>query len=193
MSITYTFPADSKVAELAGKTFTGGKFCRADGKWQGEPDAVSFGEQIVGVKTVMLKALISGKPELEAALAAQNAENAAIESRLSVIGWPAYQSAQRKAINARGDYDAASEYGYPQKQAGAMHAADAALDAAALKYPLAAAYARAESYSMASNYAKSGAGARAMMAIEGGADPLTTITAMEADWSAAAKCADDNS
>ena len=80
--ITYTFQRDCKVAALAGKTFTGGEFCRTDGKWQGEPDAVRFAEKVDG-KTVMAR--IAGKPELEAALAASKAEKAAVANRLAAI------------------------------------------------------------------------------------------------------------
>lgn len=191
--ITYTFPESSSVADLRGKTFTGGVFCRIDGKWQGEPDAVNFGEHIIGGKEVTLKAIIKGKPELEAALAAHNAAKDAIKDRLNTIGWPVYQAAQSKAINARAAYDYASDRGYPVREAAAMQAADEVLDAIAQQYPLAAAYAKAESYSMAHNDLKSSAGTRAMRAIEGGADPLQAIADMEVAWSADAARAVDNS
>ena len=181
--ITYTFGRDCKVAALAGKTFTGGEFCRADGNWQGEPDAVRFVEKVDG-KAVMAK--IAGKPELEEALAAGKAEKAAVADRLAAIGWPQYKAAQRAAYNARAAYDRASEYGYPAREAAAMRAADDALDGARTQYPLAAAYAKAESYSLANNYAKVGAGTKAMAAIGGGADPLAAVAAMEQEWSAAA-------
>lgn len=190
--ITYTFPQSSPIADLRGKTFANGTFCRIDGKWQGEPDAVNFGEHTIGGKLVMLKAKITGKPELEAALAAHNAVKAAIEARLAAIGWPVYQVAQRKAINARGAYDAASERGYPVREAAAMRVADEALDAIARQYPLAAAYAKAESYSFASNYLKSSAGTRAMRAVEAGVDPVLAIAAMEQEWSTAASNAVNN-
>lgn len=193
MNITYTFPSDFKMAELRGKTFTGGKLCRADGKFDGEPDAVDFGEQMVGSKKVRLKVSIAGRPELEAALAAYKAEKAAIAELLTSIGWPIYRSAQLKAANARIAYDRASERGYPAKEAAAMAAADKELDEAAKKYPLAAAYAKAESYSMAHNYAKAAAGKRAMRAIEQGADPLQAVAEMEAEWADAAARAVENS
>lgn len=185
-AITYTFPLDFSVTELRGKTFTGGKLCRVDGDWRGEPDAVDFGHQQIGGKTVALKAKIAGKPELEAMLAAYKAKKEAIKARLAAIGWPTYQAAQSKAINARGAYDYASERGYPVKEAAAMRVADEALDAVAQEYPLAAAYAKAESYSMAHNDLKSSAGTRAMRAIENGADPLQAVAEMDAEWTAAA-------
>lgn len=191
--ITYTFPESSPVAELRGKTFSGGKFCRLDGKWQGEPDAVNFGEHTVGGKLVMLKAKIKGKPELEKALANYQAAQAAEAAILASIGWPQYQAVQSRAINAQGAYEAASQHGYPVKQAAAMREAEEALEAARAQYPLAAAYAKAESYSMASNDQKSSAGRKAMDAIKSGADPLQAVEKMKSDWSAAASKSCDNS
>lgn len=185
-AITYTFPLDFSVTELRGKTFSGGKLCRVDGDWHGEPDAVDFGHQQVGGKTVALKVKITGKPELEAMLAAYKVEKEAIKARLAAIGWPTYKAAQSKAINARDAYDYASERGYPAKEASAMRVADEALDAVAQEYPLAAAYAEAESYGRSHNYLKSSAGTRAMRAIENGADPLQAVAEMEAEWTSAA-------
>ena len=190
--ITYTFPGSSPVAELRGKTFNGGKFCRLDGKWQGEPDAVNFGEHTVSGKLVMVKAKIEGKPELEKALADYQAAKAVEAAILASIGWPQYQAVQSRAINAQGAYEAASQHGYPIKQAAAMPEADEALDAARAQYHLAAAYAKAESYSVASHDQKASAGRRAMEAIKSGADPLQAIEKMELDWAAAAsKCCDN--
>lgn len=182
--ITYTFPADCKVALLRGKTFSGGEFCRTDGKWQGEPDAVRFVEHFEG-RIVMAR--IAGVPELEAALAAHKADKQAVADRLAAIGWPEYKAASRAASNARAAYDRASEYGYPAAQAATMRAADAALDSARAIYPLAAAYAQAEAYGFASNYAKAAAGTRAMRAIEAGADPIATVEEMMTEWSADAE------
>lgn len=190
--ITYTFPESSPYAALRGRTFTGGTFCRRDGKRQGEPDAVNFGLQTVDGKEIILKVGIAGRPELEAALADKKAAEAARKARLDAIGWPEYQAAQNKAINARDAYDAASRYGYPSRQAAAMRAADEALTEAARKYPLAAAYAKAESYSFSSNDMKSAAGNRAMRSIESGEDPILAIEKMEQEWSAAAARAVDN-
>ena len=188
--ISYTFAEDCAIAELRGVTVTGGEFCRIDGKYIGTPDAVRFATQVNG-KGVIAK--IAGKPELEAVLAEHLATKQAVTDRLAAIGWPVYQAAQSNAINARGAYDAASEYGYPVKQARAMREADEALDACAAQYPLAAMYAKAENYSFASNYAKAAAGRRAMQAIEQGSDPRTVVATMEAEWSAAAERAVDNS
>lgn len=182
--ITYTFPTDCKVPQLRGKTFTGGEFCRIDGKLKGEPDAVRFAERFEGQ---IVMARIAGTPELEAALAGYKAAQQAVADRLAAIGWPEYELLQRKAGNARIAYDSASDRGYPVREAAAMRAADEALDAARAQYPLAAAYATAVSYSMAGNYAKAAAGTRAMRAIEAGADPIATVEEMMTEWSAAAE------
>jgi len=185
-AITYTFPLDFSVAELRGKTLVGGKFCRVDGDWRREPDAVDFGRQQIGGKSTVLIAKIAGQPELEAALAAYKEKEEAVKARLAAIGWTTYQAAQSKAINARGAYDCASERGYPVKEAAAMRDAEEALNTVAQQYPLAAAYAKAESYSMAHNDLKSSAGTRAMRAIENGADPLQAVEEMDAEWTSAA-------
>ena len=187
--ITYTFSTDCKIAQLRGMTVTGGEFCRADGKWQHEPDAVRFAERIDGK---ILIVLIAGKPELEAALAAHKRQKQAVADRLAAIGWPQYQAVQRGVYNARGAYDQASERGYPVREAAAMRAADEALDAARAQYPLAAAYAKSDSYSMAHNDQKASAGRRAMTAIESGAEPVAAIATMDAEWSAAAEKAVQN-
>jgi hypothetical protein len=182
-NIAYTFAKDCAIPQLRGRTFTGGEFCRIDGKWQGEPDAVRFAERVDGH---VVMARIAGNPELEAALSAHQAAKQAVADRLDAIGWAQYQAVQSRAYNAREAYDRASERGYPVREAAAMRAADEALDVACAQYPLAAAYAQAESYSQASNYAKAGAGRDAMLAIESGADPIETIAAMQASWSDAA-------
>lgn len=187
--LTYTFPADCPIPQLRGITVTGGQFCRIDGQWNKEPDAVRFNERIDGKAIV---ARIAGKPELEEALRAHNNAERAIADRLAAIGWPAYQAVQRAAKYARAAYDRASEYGYPAKEAAAMRTTDEALAAARVQYPLAAAYARAVSYSMAENDEKASAGRKAVAAIECGTDALEAIRIMEAEWSAAADRAVQN-
>ena len=190
MKITYTFPGDCKIAQLRGVTVYGGEFCNASGNWQGPIDAVKFETQVDGRN---VKALIAGKLELEQALALHLAAIAAKDAILASLGWAQYQAAQKTAINARYAYDAASERGYPVKQAAAMHKANEALDAARAQYPLAAAYAKAESYSLASHDQKASAGCRAMAAIESGADPVATVAEMESNWMAdAAHCVANN-
>lgn len=181
--ITYTFAADCPVAPLRGITVTGGKFCRIDGK-AGEPDAVRFIERVAG-KTIIAR--IAGKPELEAALVAHNAGIAARKAMLDAIGWPQYKDVQSRYRNAQYAYERASEHGYPVEQAAKVRDAYAALEAARVQYPGAAAYAKAESYSMADNYAKAGAGRNAMAAIERGDDPAQAVAAMEIKWSADAE------
>jgi len=188
-NLTYTFATDCPIPQLRGITVTGGQFCRIDGAWRKEPDAVRFAERIDGKAIV---ARIAGKPELEAALMAHKNAETETAARLAAIGWPAYQAVQRAAENARAAYDLASEYGYPAKEADAMHTTDKALTAARVQYPLAAAYARAESYSMAENDQKASAGSKAMAAIEGGTDALAAIKIMEDEWLAAAERAVQN-
>lgn len=178
-TITYTFPADCPVAALRGRTLTGGVFCRIDGKAAGTPDAVRFAERVEGNNII---ARIAGKPELEAALASQQAAAQARAARLAAIKWPEFEAVQRRAENAAHAYTRASEHGYPVDEAIADREAYAALEAARLQYPLAALYARALSYREASHYAKSGAGRRAMEAIEQGTDPAQAVASMEAEW-----------
>lgn len=180
MSITYTFPSDCPIQQLRGVTATGGVLCRLDGRWMdGDPDAVRFDIRVDGKAVV---ARIAGKPELEAELAAHLAAKEAKAQTLAAIGWPAYQAVQRRAANAAHAYERASEYGYPAAEAEADRKAYADLEAARVQYPQAALYARAENYSMASHDVKSGAGRRAMAAIEGGADPAAAVQEMENEW-----------
>lgn len=182
--ITYTFPQDCPIPQLRGLTVTGGKFCRIDGAWQKEPDAVRFAERIEGKAVV---ARIAGKPELEAALTAHNNAKIAVAKRLATIGWPTYQAIQAKCINARAAYDAAAEYGYPVREAAAAKAAESALEQARIDYPGAAAYALAESYNQACNDVQAKAGRMAMREIEQGADPEIAIHAMQWRWQDAAE------
>ena len=189
-TITYTFAADCPITQLRGVTVHGGVFCASTGKYNDQTDVVRFATLVDGR---VVKARIAGKPELEQALADHLAADAAKVAALAAIKWPEYQAIQSRAINARGAYDAASECGYPVKEARAMKIADEALDAARTQYPRAAAYAKAESYSMAAHDQKASAGNKAMAAIESGEDPLVAVAAMDAVWAAsAAKCADNN-
>ena len=182
--ITYTFPDDFSVAALRGHTVTDGRFCRADGRIEGEPDAVMFRRQAPDGRDLVVR--IAGRPALEAALDEQRAAKAATAARLAAIGWPEYQRAQSAQRQALAAYDRASKRGYPVAQAAALRAADEALAEVAARLPAAALYANAEGYSMASNYAKAAAGREAMRAIERGADPAAAIEAMDVQWSAAA-------
>lgn len=182
--INYTMPMDYKVAELRGVTLTDGRLCRVDGRCTGEPDAVEYYVRVSGQRTRLLVG-IAGKPELEAVLAAKRAG----AERLAAMGWAEYEAAQDAVIDARSAYDAASERGYPQREAAAMASAEAALEAVQAQYPQAALYAKAQCYSLAANAAKATAGTRAMEAIRGGADPAAAIEAMDAEWSAYATAA----
>ena len=68
--ITYTFPMDCPVAELRGVTVTGGR----PGMFRGS-EVVNFTTEVAGRPVT---ALVAGKPELEAAVAAyRNAEEEA--------------------------------------------------------------------------------------------------------------------
>jgi len=182
-SITYTFPIDCQIPALRGRTVTGGHFIRLNGGYTGDYDGVRFAEIVDGKGIV---ARIVGKPELEMALANHQAEQKIISDRLTLIGWPQYDAAQSIAINARGEYEAASEHGYPVREARAMQAADEALVEVAAKYPIAALYAKAESYRFAAHDQKASAGKRAMHAIEQGGDARSAIAAMEQEWCEAA-------
>lgn len=183
MQITYTFPADFQTPELRGVTATGGQLCRIDGKWMGGavPDAVKFAAPRLNGKVLIAR--IAGKPELEAVLAQHLEAQARKAARLAEIKWPEYQAIQRRADNAQGAYDRASDYGYPAREAEALKQAQAALDQARIDYPMAALYAQAEAFSFASNDVKAGAGRKAMAAIEQGQDPEQAVAAMRAAWS----------
>lgn len=83
--ITYTFPADFKVAQLAGVTCTDGQFTHTQGRLMEAPNAIAFAAPTIDGKTIT--ALIAGKPALEALLAAHLAAEAE-------------KSAQKKAAEA---------------------------------------------------------------------------------------------
>ena len=192
--ISYTVPEDSPVKELRGVTVKNGTFKASSGKYNDPIDMVQFDLVLkVDGKDRHIGAMIKGKPELEKIFSDYNAKIAAEKKTLEDIGWSQYEAVQRRAINAQGAYEAASEHGYPVKQAAAMREADEALEAARAQYPLAAAYAKAVSYSFAHNDLESSAGTRAMKAIKNGADPLKTIEEMESSWSESASRAVNNS
>lgn len=181
MNISYVFPEDCAIPELRGVTATGGEFCRVDGKWMnGDPDAIRFSHPRHNGRVLIAR--IAGKPELEAALATMLAAKAAKEERLAALGWPHYEAARRALGNAQGAYDAASDYGYPAREAEQLRQAEKEMDRLRSIYPDAAAYAKALSVSEASNYEKAAIGRTAAKAIEQGADPSTAITDMEAAW-----------
>lgn len=182
MEISYTFKADCGVPELAGKTVLGGKFNEMIIAGRKEI-IVRFATMIAGKRVI---AKIAGKPELEQAYHAHLDAQTSKAAILEQIGWPIYKSIQAKCINARAAYDAASEHGYPVREAAAAKAAEAALEQARVDYPGAAAYAIAESYRYANNDRKASAGKAAMEAIEQGLDPQAAVAQMQERWSAAA-------
>ena len=179
-AITYTFPVDFQVPSLRGLTVTGGKLCRIDGKCLGgEPDAVRFETKVDGKAII---ARIAGKPELEAILAAHQAEKRAKAARIEALGWTQYSEAWQATKRAEEVYDRDSEHGYPARAAEHLRQAQAALTALNARYPGAAAYAKAEAYSMAANDDKAILGTEAMRAIEQGSDPIIIAEAMEQAW-----------
>ena len=184
--ITYTFPADCPIKELAGVTVKGGKPINAGANGR----CVEFATKVNG-KAVMAR--IAGKPDLEAAVARYDAEleaekqakRAALES--AVPGLAQYESAMSAFYNAQAAYEKASEYGYPAKEAAAADAADKALAAIHEQYPATVAYREIVSYRQASNDDKSSAGDKAMRVVEAGGDIFEVVAAMRAEWSAAAE------
>jgi hypothetical protein len=202
MSNTYTFHQDHSIKDLRGKTFTVAKFDKIlnNGK---RVDAAVFKESFQG-KPIM--ALVSGKPELEAMLAAKNAEKerkaaadraaaAADRAELeaAVPGVTEYESAMRKYQNAQADYERASERGYPAKEAAAASAADVELRAVMKKYPATALWRKVQGYVNASNYDKQGAGMAADSAIRSGTPIADAVEEMEAAWKSDAERAMWNS
>lgn len=190
MTITYTFPADCPIKELAGKTLTGGNMIKHKGEY-----VVDFGEQ--AGRRVMV--VVDGKPELEALLAARNDQQAQRKASLTALGWDIYQPLQRAYSNACGAhgsamtrYNSAVEGSYPAPEVRILAAAENAIIAARVEFPGAAAYDFAQRFCQASNDAKASAGHRTVKAIEAGADPLDAIKAMKSEWSAAAATAVDN-
>lgn len=142
---------------------------------------------------------VAGRPELVAALAAEKiAEKQARDDKQAAMeravpGLAAYEAASAAAGNARGAYDQASERGYPAREAAAAEEADTKLQAVYAQYPATALWAKIEAYIDASNYLKSAAGNAARKAVEAGADIASVVAKMQADWSAAAGRAVDNS
>ncbi len=152
-------------------------------------------------KRVRLSLKIEGKPELAVLIAdlqARQAEiaqaTAAREARVAAIPGLA---ALRAAISAREDayarYQRASEHGYPAREAHAWHVAEHVARDLATEYPHAAGYLKAEAWSRAANYAKAAAGSRAMARMADGEDYMIVLADMEAEWTAAARRAVENS
>lgn len=196
MNITYTFPTDCPVPQLRGVTFIGGQLTKTkiDDKWV---DAVVFQGPLIDGRTVTAR--LDNKPDLQAIVAyakeaadiAAAAKQAAIEA--SVPGLAAYEAAMRAYSNALADYERASQYGYPAKEAAASEAADNALQAVHAQYPATVAWRKIESYCQASNYDKSAAGDVARRSVEAGKDIFEAVAIMETDWKAAAERAVWNS
>lgn len=67
MQITYTFPAAHKIAELAGKTFTGGTVChrKINKNDKTATKLIDFHAEIFGKNLLVI---VAGKPEIEAQL-----------------------------------------------------------------------------------------------------------------------------
>ena len=195
MNISYTFPANCPVPALRGVTLTGGVITnRLINKVLVE--VVSFDHKVNGQPVC---AIVAGKPELEAAVAAVKAAEAEAKAaarttlELAVPGLAAYEAALMAYSRAVAAYDRASEHGYPAREAAAVERADQALQAVFAKYPATKAWSEIQGYTQASNYSKSSAGDAADKAVRGGADVFKAAEKMHADWAAAAERAVFNS
>jgi hypothetical protein len=93
---------------------------------------------------------------------------------------------------AQYNYDKASRYGYPVRQAQILSDAEEAYTTLVARYPAAAAYLKAENWEAASNYAKSAAGRRARLRILAGEDYAEVMQDMKTEWTQAAQRAVDN-
>ena len=195
MSITYTFPADCPIPQLRGITCTGGKFARhmIDRK---AVDVCCFDP--VNGKSVMAR--VFGKPELEAAFAAQLAAEAQAKAKkraaleAAVPGLAEYEAASRAYSNAICAYDRACDRGgYPVNEGAAAKTTEEALQQVYARHPATRLWRKIEAYTEASNYSKAAAGREARRSVEAGADLAASVANMEADWSAAAAQAVYNS
>lgn len=196
MNITYTFPDDCPLPQLRGVTFTGGRMTKT--KIDGELiDAIVFDAPLIDGRTITAR--LDNKPDLQAIVAsakeaadiAAAAKQAAIEE--SVPGLASYEAAMSAYSNALADYERASQYGYPAKEAAAAESADNALQAVHVQYPATVAWRKIESFCQASNYDKSAAGDVARRSVEAGNDIFEAVAKMESDWQAAAERAVWNS
>ena len=131
--ITYTFPADCPIAALAGQTATGGVIRKLpiDRKLT---DVVVFETQFGGKNII---ARIAGKPELEAALAAKEIEQAAKEAERQAAqkAFEAAPEGQREVLRIA-EYNSYSENHYPGSRAWMINqAARKALEAFDAAHP----------------------------------------------------------
>ncbi len=195
MTITYTFPADAAIAELRGVTCTGGRFTRQvrDGV---AIDVCAF-ETRVGGKQVMAR--VAGRPELEAALAQERAAvKAAEDARRAVLeaavpGLSAYEAAAEIYSRAAAAYDRAAERGYPVREAQAAKVAEEKMQAVFVAFPATKLWRQILAFQQASHDIKASAGDAALAAVLAGVDIAVAVEQMQADWSAAARRAVDNS
>lgn len=131
--LTYTFPANCRVAALAGKTVVGGEILKLqiDRKLV---DVVRF-ETLFEGKNIIAR--IAGKPELEAALAEKEAEQAKkyAVAQAEKKAFEATLEGQREALRIA-ESDSYSENHYPGSRAWmANQAARKALDAFDAAHP----------------------------------------------------------
>jgi hypothetical protein len=194
-NITYTFPADCPIAELAGVTVSGGKIQNILVN-KVLTEVVVFETKVQG-KSVTAK--VAGKPELEAAVAAIKAAEAQAKAdaratlEAAVPGLAAYESASSAYSAAVHAYDRASERGYPVNEAARAQAAEKVLFAVYEQHPATKLWAQIEKYSYGSNYDRAACASKAKAAVMSGVPIADAVAKMEADWSAAAERAVWNS
>lgn len=105
----------------------------------------------------------------------------------AIPGLNEYENASKKYANAVAAYDAASERGYPSREAAAASLADAELKEIMSKFPATALWRRVQIYLSSSNYQKMAAGKEADRAIRAGAPIEEAVKNMESQWLASAR------
>lgn len=152
-------------------------------------------------KMVKLSLKIEGRQELQEMIVelqrlqveAEEAK-AARQAKIDAIPGLAALKAAYSAVSSTHDaYERKSDYGYPAKEAAAWHKAEEEATKVRAQYPIAAAYLMAEGWTYAANDAKTAAGKKGMERIINGEDHETVIAEMDAEWSAAAHKAVENS
>ena len=185
-SITYTFPADFHAPQMRGVTCTGGQFQRR--KVGGSVvDVCAFETRINGQQII---ATVAGKPELEAAMAAEAAAkdraaaNRAARLAAAVPGLDEYERAASALLDARTAYERASDRGYPAKEAAALKDAESALGDVVAAHPVTAIWAQIQGFIDSANAEKSALGQQAIAAILAGESAVVAAASMRDQWSA---------
>jgi len=144
---------------------------------------------------------IEGRPELQEMIVelqrlqveAEEAKTARQAKINAIPGLAALKAAYSAVSSTHGEYERKSDYGYPAKEAAAWHKAEDEASKVRGLYPIAAAFLMAEGWTCAANDAKASAGKKGMERIINGEDHKTVLAEMEAEWSAAAHRAVENS